>query len=63
MTVMREQAASARSVNWEHYAVLVALVAGTGLRIGEALAVRTEDFDPDRRVLHVRRSVWHDSAC
>jgi integrase len=40
------------------YAVLVALVAGTGLRIGEALAVRTEDFDPDRQVLHVRRSVW-----
>jgi len=41
------------------YAVLVALVAGTGLRIGEALAVRTEDFDPDCQVLHVRRSVWH----
>ena len=43
----------------ERYAVLVALVAGTGLRTGEALAVRTEDFDPDRRVLHVRRSIWH----
>ena len=43
----------------EHYAVLVALVAGTGLRIGEALAVRTEDFYPDCRVLHVKRSVWH----
>jgi integrase len=41
------------------YAVLVALVAGTGLRIGEALAVRTEDFDPDCHVLHIRRSVWH----
>ena len=41
------------------YATLVALVAGTGLRIGEALAVRTEDFDPDCHVLHVRRSVWH----
>ena len=41
------------------YAVLVALVAGTGLRIGEALAVRTEDFYPDCQVLHVRRSVWH----
>jgi integrase len=41
------------------YAVLVALVAGTGLRIGEALAVRTEDFDPDFHVLHVQRSVWH----
>ncbi len=43
----------------ERYAVLVALVAGTGLRIGEALAVRTEDFDPDCQVLHIRRSVWH----
>jgi len=31
----------------------------TGLRSGEALAVRTEDFDPDCHVLHVRRSVWH----
>jgi integrase len=41
------------------YAVLVALVAGTGLRIGEALAVRTEDFDSDCHVLHIRRSVWH----
>ena len=41
------------------YAVLVALVAGTGLRIGEALAVRTEDFDSDCQALHLRRSVWH----
>jgi integrase len=43
----------------ERYAVWVALVAGTGLRIGEALAVRTEDFDANCQVLHVRRSVWH----
>jgi integrase len=41
------------------YAVLVALVAGRGLRIGEALAVRTEDFDSACQVLHIRRSVWH----
>jgi integrase len=41
------------------YAVLVALVAATGLRIGEALALRTEDFDANCHVLHVRRSVWH----
>jgi integrase len=34
-------------------------VAGTGLRIGEALAVRTEDFDSNCQVLQVRRSVWH----
>jgi len=39
-------------------AVLVALVAGTGLRIGEALAIRADDFDPPCRVLQVRRSVW-----
>jgi integrase len=43
----------------ERYAILVALAAGTGLRIGEALAVHTEDFDADCQVLHVRRSVWH----
>jgi hypothetical protein len=34
-------------------------VAGTGLRIGEALASRTEDFDSDCHLLHVKRSVWH----
>ena len=39
-------------------AVLVALVAGTGIRIGEALAIRTDDFDPLCRLLQVRRSVW-----
>lgn len=39
-------------------AVLVALVAGTGLRIGEALAIRTDDFDPLCRLLQVGRSVW-----
>jgi integrase len=42
----------------ERGAVLVALVAGTGLRIGEALAVRTGDFDALCRVLQVTTSVW-----
>jgi integrase len=37
---------------------LVALVAGTGLRIGEALAIRTDDFDPLCRLLQVQRCVW-----
>jgi integrase len=40
------------------YAMLFALLAGTGLRIGEALALRATDFGPDCRVLHVRRSIW-----
>lgn len=53
-----EVSALLKNVN-ERYAVLVALVAGTGLRIGEALALRSEDFDQNCYVLHVKRSVWH----
>ena len=37
---------------------MFALLAGTGLRIGEALALRASDLGPDCRVLHVRRSLW-----
>jgi integrase len=42
-----------------HYKVLFALLAGSGLRIGEALALKAGDFSEDCRVLHVRRSIWH----
>jgi integrase len=41
------------------YAVLFALLAGTGLRIGEALALKPTDFAEDCWVLHVSRSIWH----
>jgi integrase len=40
------------------YVMLFSLLAATGLRIGEALALRSTDFGPDCRVLHIRRSVW-----
>jgi integrase len=43
----------------ERYVVLFALLAGTGLRIGEALGLKPFDLSPDCRVLHVQRSVWH----
>ena len=46
------------SVKKRKYSMLFALLAGTGLRIGEALALRASDFGPDCRVLHVRRSLW-----
>lgn len=46
------------NVKKRKYAVLFALLAGTGLRIGEALALRSTDFGPDCRVLQVRRSLW-----
>jgi len=39
-------------------AALFALLAGTGLRIGEALGVKSTDLESDYRVLHVRRSIW-----
>lgn len=41
------------------YAVLFALLAGTGLRIGEALGLKATDLSPDCRILYVRRSIWH----
>lgn len=41
------------------YAMLFALLAGSGLRIGEALGLKSIDLSPDCRVLHVQRSVWH----
>jgi len=46
------------NVQKRKYAVLFALLAGTGLRIGEALGLRSSDFGSDCRVLHVRRSLW-----
>ncbi len=52
-----EISAALRNVR-KRYAVMFALLAGTGLRIGEVLAVRTTDFAPGCRVLHIRRSVW-----
>lgn len=47
------------NVKKRKYSLLFALLAGTGLRIGEALALRSTDFGADCRVLHVRRSLWH----
>jgi integrase len=41
------------------YKPLFALLAGTGLRIGEALALKVSDFDHDCRTLFVKRSIWH----
>src|SRR5262245_21888003 len=40
------------------YRVLFAVLAGTGMRIGEAAGLYVEDVDVDSQVVHVRRSVW-----
>jgi integrase len=43
---------------YKRYGVLFALLAGTGLRIGEALGLKVDDLSKDCSVLHVRRSIW-----
>jgi integrase len=48
------------------YRVLYAILAGTGLRIGEALALRINDeegtsLSPDCKTLYVRKSIWNGS--
>jgi integrase len=40
------------------YKVMFAIAALTGLRAGEILALKAEDFDFEGRLLHIRRSVW-----
>ena len=42
----------------ERYRILFTLLAGTGLRIGEALGLKGSDLSPDCRTIHVQRSVW-----
>jgi integrase len=43
----------------ERYRVLFALLAATGLRMGEAAGLHLEDLDLDDGVIYVRRSVWN----
>jgi integrase len=43
----------------KRWAGLFAFLAGTGLRIGEALALKAEDLSDDCSVLNVQRSIWH----
>jgi hypothetical protein len=43
----------------ERWALLFAFMAATGLRIGEAVAVKAEDLSKDCTVLSIQRSIWH----
>ena len=38
---------------------LLLLLIGTGLRVGEAMGLRSEDIDLNRKNLTVRRDIWH----
>jgi integrase len=52
------QAAQIIATAQGQYRVMFALAAMTGLRVGEILGLQTSDFDFERRIFHVRRSVW-----
>jgi integrase len=58
-TVTQAELQGIRAAIKPRYTVLVELLAGTGLRIGEALGLKTDDLTSECRVLHVRRSIWH----
>ena len=49
----------ARKLLGRDLTALFVLLAETGLRIGEALGLRAQDFGPDCRTLSVQQSVWH----
>ena len=62
-TLDAEEVAACIANAKDRYRVLYALLAGTGLRIGEALAIHLEDGDhttisTDCKTIHVRKSVW-----
>jgi integrase len=64
-TVEPQEVSSILEKSEGRYRVLYALLAGTGMRIGEAVAIRLEDNDKDHttisadcKIIHVRKSVW-----
>lgn len=57
-TLTASQVAAIVSNARERYKVLFALLAGTALRIGEALALKATDLGLDCRVVCVQRSIW-----
>jgi integrase len=58
-TVTQAKLQEIRAAIKPRYAVLVDLLAGTGLRIGEALGLKTGDLTAECTMLNVRRSIWH----
>lgn len=58
-TVTEEEVSKILANALPRYAPFFALLAGTGLRIGEALALSRSDLSPDCRLLKVTHSIWH----
>ena len=57
-TVTKEELEQILADTSKRWGLLFAVIAGTGLRIGEALALKWEDLS-ENCILKVRRSIWH----
>jgi integrase len=57
-TVSKDEVVNMTEHSTSRFSVLFALLAGSGLRIGEALALKPLDFSPDFRTVHITRSIW-----
>jgi len=57
-TITKDGIAEVLGGTKQRYGIIYALIAGAGLRIGEALALRPENLSTDCRVIHVRKSIW-----
>jgi integrase len=58
-TVTKEELEQVLTGTGKRWGLLFAVIAGTGLRIGEALALKWEDLSESCTVVNVRRSIWH----
>ena len=58
-TVTKEELEQVLAGTGKRWGLLFAVIAATGLRIGEALALKWEDLSENCTVLNVRRSIWH----
>jgi len=57
-TVTGEEITDIVSRSKGRYMVLFATLAGSGMRIGEGLALKPEDFSSDCRVIHITHAIW-----
>lgn len=58
-TVTQAEVEQVLTKSLPRYAPFFALLAGSGLPIGEALALKRTDLSPDCRLLHVTHSIWN----
>lgn len=57
-TVIADEVTNIIARSKGRYRTLFSLLAGSGVRIGESLALKPEDFSSDCRVIHITHAIW-----